>query len=694
MKTSLLKIRHFLLRKRRYTYAAWRYLGGVSLFLMLVSSCASAPKHPKKTLSLQLLPFLKAFPYTPQEPLSQREEDKRNSYQLGIRTFSDLEAMTHILKHTYHKNILVHRLQKRKKDVIGIRTLIDLEVIVGPEDTGKGGHHPAHTLIESLNVTDMSLLAQAAMATMFYMPHTDIREIQRMQAILRLLVQDSDLRETLIGAFEEFKENEKDVLQLSSTSHPVWDISYQWFVRQIYSLGTRLGASSVFKLELMKRIFFDTSLAILSFWIYATLVNLFITIEKIKKANGNTSIKSMQWFVLAISPFFFLYYIYMLFFSFISLYLVHSSILYSIAQLMHKQQKWLCTTREVYGIIHESALAPLCDDLLAHTKALLTNDTHDEKLKRLVYLLDLKNQDFSEFSLFFSSTGKLLQALGKYEDDHHKLHPAMYELGRMEAILNMAHYIVLASRNRNKVCFTSFVAQGSHANLLIDMKRFCNSAIDEREAVPNDILIDGNKHNANIIGGPNAGGKSSYLRGIGRNALLAQVYGISLAETATQSIFQHIITYLNIKDDVGKKLSQYTAELDRIETILQQLKDIGREKTCLVLIDEPVKGTNPTEASVVAFSFIDYMVRHYPHSAFFVISHLPLLDGLPKSNTRIVNYHVVIRRTKDDFSYTYKIAPGKSSERVGLDILKKRPNFPPHIREKARKRLRKKNRWW
>ena len=687
---------HFIVSLRRLRKKLWLCIGLVSLPSMHAQLDKEFDRAfiDKKSFSQKVGQyFLHAFPYVTTKKLRREEVEQGKHYELILDKLSDRKIMGILMARVYSDNPLVNDLVCQRKPIADLRTLKDLQIFTGT------GELTNYNMVESLNVTKMSLSARGALALMLSMPTSDRVQIKKMQDLIRFLVENESLRYELLKCFNRFKPYEKSFVSLSSPEHRLWSWQYQKLLSNALGARKEIGELSNFQLELNKRLSFDinvclftfgytiflVALAFLGIGVYFCyefalyLVDLGFSKEKVNEREGLLAILFSlrelipQWMEAH------------------SQYKMYKGTLVPLAKLFVPQQQWLKMVSSVYEAIFKRGKKGIFRDYLPYTEELLTGSYPDEEFTQLMNLL--AEQDLAHFSLFFSATYKLLRTMVHYRNHHEQFFPIIFELARLEAIVNIAEYMSRSRSTQHKLCYTSFIEGGDAKSPFFDMKGLWNSAIPAKEAVANDLYMNGKSFNGIVIGGPNAGGKSSLLRGIGKNIVLAQVFGVSFGKEVTQSIFDYIITYLDISDNVAEKLSQYTAELNRIEQVIEGVERLGENQLALILFDEPITGTNPDEGEPLSAEIIKALIesKNGERLALVVISHYPMLQKLAKETPRIINYRILIDlKGKEDFSYTYKIEPGVSpkTHRVGLRVLYKREGIPDEIKEKARKKMR------
>lgn len=164
-----------------------------------------------------------------------------------------------------------------------------------------------------------------------------------------------------------------------------------------------------------------------------------------------------------------------------------------------------------------------------------------------------------------------------------------------------------------------------------------------------------------IITGPNASGKTTFIKSTMINILLSQQIGYGYYDSATISVYDKLCCYLNIPDSSNRD-SLFQAEARRCKEML----DIIETNNTMCIFDELFSGTNPLEATACSYAFLKHITNK---CQFLLTTHF--IDICDKLNDHIENYHMEI----EDQIYTYKLVQGKSNIKGGIDVLKKM-NFP------------------
>jgi hypothetical protein len=124
-------------------------------------------------------------------------------------------------------------------------------------------------------------------------------------------------------------------------------------------------------------------------------------------------------------------------------------------------------------------------------------------------------------------------------------------------------------------------------------KELAHPLLPPDRAVANDIRIDARR--VLFVTGSNMSGKSTLLRAVGVNALLARVGG-PVSATSMELTTSEIFTYVHVKDSLLDGVSTFMAGLLRLKALVERARAVaGNSGTLLFLLDEPLQGTNPAE---------------------------------------------------------------------------------------------------
>jgi hypothetical protein len=177
--------------------------------------------------------------------------------------------------------------------------------------------------------------------------------------------------------------------------------------------------------------------------------------------------------------------------------------------------------------------------------------------------------------------------------------------------------------------------------------------------VPASVIFD--KH-VLIVTGSNMGGKSTFLRTIGTNVLLAQTVVTPSAASYSGSFFR-IITSISRTDDLIAGKSFYYVEAERI---LYAIRSIDNDLPTLCIIDELLSGTNSTERLQASESIIRYLAGRNTFAV--VATHDLELAGRLQGACDFAHFSGSV--DANGLKFDYQLKPGIASSRNAIALLK------------------------
>lgn len=201
----------------------------------------------------------------------------------------------------------------------------------------------------------------------------------------------------------------------------------------------------------------------------------------------------------------------------------------------------------------------------------------------------------------------------------------------------------------------------------VESSQLGHPLINSKDRVANDLVMN---NNIFIITGSNMSGKTTFLRTIGINLVLAYSGAPVCAKEMSCSILD-IFTSMRITDDLNNGISTFYAELMRIKEIIKESKE---NKSMIFLIDEIFRGTNSLDRILGAKTVLGNLNSEGIIGA--ITTHDLELCELEKYS-RIVNYHFSEHYKEDKIYFDYKLKNGKSTTTnakflmkiVGIDVL-------------------------
>ena len=174
-------------------------------------------------------------------------------------------------------------------------------------------------------------------------------------------------------------------------------------------------------------------------------------------------------------------------------------------------------------------------------------------------------------------------------------------------------------------------------------------------------------HNFMFLTGANMAGKSTMIKAVGSAVFLAHMGMGVPAQSMRLTLFDGLLSNINVSDNIMKGESYFFNEVQRIKTTIQKIND---GKKWLVLIDELFKGTNVQDAMKCSLAVIKGLIK-IKNSLFILSTHLyeigEELKPYPNISFRFFETNVL----DDQLSFSYHLKEGISNDRIGYVILRR-----------------------
>ena len=176
--------------------------------------------------------------------------------------------------------------------------------------------------------------------------------------------------------------------------------------------------------------------------------------------------------------------------------------------------------------------------------------------------------------------------------------------------------------------------------------------IKEEKRINNDIALDGLGKTL-VITGSNMSGKSTFLRAVGVNVVLALAGAPVCARSFTVSVVQ-VFTSMRTQDSLEESVSSFYAELKRLRQLIQRAE---RSMPTLYFLDEILKGTNSKDRHHGAKALIRQLHR-YPASGFISTHDLELGNMAEEHSDYVQNYSFSSEVVEGKLLFDYKLREG------------------------------------
>lgn len=274
--------------------------------------------------------------------------------------------------------------------------------------------------------------------------------------------------------------------------------------------------------------------------------------------------------------------------------------------------------------------------------------------------LDLRNNQILyiilEGSVFFQ-----LQQIVRIE--RWKEHYGRYVMGWLETIGKMDALCSLATFAYNHPNYTYPTV--TDTPFCFEATEIGHPLMAETQCIKNDALIPSRPYFL-IITGANMAGKSTYLRTIGVNYLLACI-GVPVCCQSLIFYPAHLITSLRTSDSLSDNESYFFAELKRLKRIIDLLNE-GKE--LFIILDEILKGTNSADKQKGSFDLIRQFMNLRANG--IIATHDLLLGELTKQlPDEIRNYCFEADIKNNELSFSYKLREGIAQNMNACFLMKK-----------------------
>ncbi|PKQ60261.1 hypothetical protein BZG02_20165 [Labilibaculum filiforme] len=173
-------------------------------------------------------------------------------------------------------------------------------------------------------------------------------------------------------------------------------------------------------------------------------------------------------------------------------------------------------------------------------------------------------------------------------------------------------------------------------------------------------------NNLCFLTGPNMAGKSTFLKSLGLSVYISHLGFPVTASSLTTTVYNGIITTINLSDNMDKGYSHFYSEVTRVKETALKIKD---KKRLFVIFDELFRGTNVKDAFDASLIIIKAFAK-IKNSSFCISTHITeVAKEIDKIDSVAFNYFDS-KLVKNVPLYEYLLKEGVSHERLGMYIVK------------------------
>lgn len=274
------------------------------------------------------------------------------------------------------------------------------------------------------------------------------------------------------------------------------------------------------------------------------------------------------------------------------------------------------------------------------------------KIRQLSKLIDKLNYRLNQvmsfiLNVFFLWDIRQIMAIEEWKKNNHQNFELAFDaLAEFEAIISLSSLAI----NYPQWCLPVIIDQASYT---LTAKSLAHPLISSKKRVENDFELT-DTYRIDIITGSNMAGKSTFLRTVGINTVLA-LSGAPVCATEMNVSVMTILSYMRIKDSLNESTSTFKAEIDRLQMLLKAVE--GEEKIYF-LIDEMLRGTNSADKYLGSKAVIERLIAK--KAVGIVATHDLQIAELEKEYPDYIrNFYFDIQVKDGEMLFDYKVKPGE-----------------------------------
>lgn len=293
---------------------------------------------------------------------------------------------------------------------------------------------------------------------------------------------------------------------------------------------------------------------------------------------------------------------------------------------------------------------------------------------------------------FISNKGKILQTYLTFLENKNKLVELMEFVGKIDCYSSICKLYLHHNYDgsKNNYSFASYCTGKSVPS--INSYKSWHPYLDASVAVANNMSLGKVKSKRKktynmLLTGPNASGKSTFVKSISLMLLFAQTITICPASYLQFTPFYLLNTYLHINDVKGVR-SSFEMEMYRCKKYIDEIKSMKSDQFSFVVMDEVLTSTNYKEGIAGAYA-ICKNISEFKNNIAVITTHYTNLTKLYKSRLnskkcRFTYYKFdgTIDKNTNEINYTHLLKRGISHNNMALNILQNN-NFDKQIIDDA-----------
>lgn len=242
----------------------------------------------------------------------------------------------------------------------------------------------------------------------------------------------------------------------------------------------------------------------------------------------------------------------------------------------------------------------------------------------------------------------------------------------LESVAKLDALLSLATFSYNHPDFT-FPQTEKSEQLYITAKDLGHPLINPADRIDNDVYL-GNPHQVYVVTGSNMAGKSTFLRCVAINLLLAKC-GAPVCASSFQCSLMDIKTSMRVQDSINAQTSYFQAELLRLQYIIEELK---KGQPTFIILDEILKGTNSEDKLLGSQLLVRYFLQF--KALVMVATHdLELGELQEQLPQQVANLCFESTIQEDELNFDYQLNTGIAKNKNATFLMKKMGIVPKEM---------------
>lgn len=233
-------------------------------------------------------------------------------------------------------------------------------------------------------------------------------------------------------------------------------------------------------------------------------------------------------------------------------------------------------------------------------------------------------------------------------------------IGEMDVLFSLS----LVARSYNYI--RPIIDEGNKLELKNARHPVIEKVVGKTNFIPNDTFLDNRDNQLHIITGPNMAGKSTYIRQVALNVILAQIGSFIPASSAHIGIIDQVFSRIGASDDLAKGQSTFMVEMSQTANILNHATNRS-----LIILDEIGRGTSTFDGIAIAWAVAEFLLTTPLKKAKTLFAtHYSELTSLEKEIKGAINYQVKVAEVESGIVFLRKIIKGGTDKSYGIHVAK------------------------